>query len=641
MKKYFSCLILFSLTSFYTSAQAGIYSLLSVPDSIKKNASIITHYEKIDFEVEDLDHTTQKVHKIFTVLNEEGKDALLFQEYTSKYILLEDAEIRVFDAAGKQTAKYKKKDMSTSAIGEGLIDDGYVTYYYIPSGTYPVTVELKYEKKIKSTLSIPDYRFIGAGEAVIESHYTAKIPADFNLRHKARNTSIEPVITDAGKYKRYEWSVKNLAAVKYEAGAVSAGNKYPYIAIVLDQFSHYGNRGELTTWENFGKWISNLYNGLDVLPENRQLYFKELVKDAADDKEKVRRIYTHMQQNFRYVSIQLGIGGLKPFSAEFTDQKKYGDCKALSNYMKAALSAVGIKSHVAIINSDYNSLPVDPSFPANDFNHVILCVPRTKDSIWLECTSSTADFGVLGTFTENRNALLVTDNGGVLVPTPKSMPGSNVFSAHTTVQLMDDLSGKTESIFTTKGEYKEMMNSILKEKKDDQKESIVLYLGFKQPDDFILSQDKNTGDHISKLEMVVAKIPEFNSGNKLFINPRIYKMWSNKMPKAEDRTLDFYFRYPFEKYDTTILKFPEGFKPDVLPKEKKLSCAYANYSSAYRYDEKVNAVYSTSSLILKQHKIPAAEYAGVKKFFDEMMQDDAEKIVIKKPDTKPAEKKAF
>jgi hypothetical protein len=641
MKKYFAGLIVFSLISFYTAAQAGIYSLLTVPDSIKKNASVITHYEKIDFEVEDINNSSYKEHKIFSVLNEDGKRALFLNYSTNKYVSLNDVEIRVFDAVGKQTGKYKKKDFSSQATGEGLIEDGYANYLYIPSSSYPVTVEVKSGLKFKSTLAIPGYYLIGLGEAVMESHYTAKIPLGFGLRHKARNTSIEPLIADEGKYKIYKWSVKNLAPLNYEAGSVSTADMLPHVNIVLDQFSHYGNPGEFTSWKSYGKWMNDLYTGLDVLPENRRQYFKDLVKDAPNDKEKIKRLYNYMQQNFRYVSIQLGIGGWKPFSAEFTDQKKYGDCKALSNYMKATLNTIGIKSHVVMIRSEYNSEPLDPSFPTDNFNHAVLCVPLSKDSVWLECTSSTAEFGVLGTSTENRNALLLTDNGGVLVPTPKSLSGSNIFSTLTTVQLMDDLSGITESIFTTKGEFRETMNYIIKEKKDDQKELIVLYLGFKQPDDFELSQDKAAGDHVSKLKMAIAKMPEFSSGSKLFVNPRIYKMWSNKMPKAEDRKLDFYFRYPFEKYDTTILKFPEGFKPDVLPKEKKISCAYANYSSAYRYDEKINAVYSTCSLILKQHKIPAAEYAGVKKFFDEMMQDDAEKIVIKKPDTKPAEKKAF
>ena len=77
----------------------------------------------------------------------------------------------------------------------------------------------------------------------------------------------------------------------------------------------------------------------------------------------------------RYVNIKLGIGGLKPLPATFVDQKKYGDCKALSNYMNALLKAVGIKSYYAIINAGANEEPATPSFPGDNFDHIILCVP--------------------------------------------------------------------------------------------------------------------------------------------------------------------------------------------------------------------------------------------------------------------------
>ncbi|MEI9809833.1 MAG: hypothetical protein WDO16_19310 [Bacteroidota bacterium] len=49
------------------------------------------------------------MHKIFTVVNEDGRDALLFNEYTTRYVSLDEAEIRVFDANGKQTGKFKKR----------------------------------------------------------------------------------------------------------------------------------------------------------------------------------------------------------------------------------------------------------------------------------------------------------------------------------------------------------------------------------------------------------------------------------------------------------------------------------------------------------------------------------------------------
>ena len=371
MKKHLGSSLLISIFCLTVSGQEALYSLAGIPDAFKTKASVIVHVNDIDLKVESFDKSVLSVHKVFTVLNDEGKQALLFNEYTSKNISLESAEIKVYDINGKLKEKHKKKEMTTTAIGEGLIDDGYVTYYDITTSSYPVTIEFNYEQKFKSTLTMPDYRFISSGEAVLESNFTARVPAEIGLRYKAFNTSIKPAISDDGNYKLYKWKVKDLAPIEYEEGAVSAKNKYPYIALVADNFSHYGFRGDLSSWKNFGLWIRDLYKDLDILPADRQQFFSQLVKDASTDKEKIRRIYDYLQHNFRYVSIQLGIGGLRPFSAEFTDQKKYGDCKALSNYMRAALKSVGIKSYVAIINASYNEIPVDVDFPCNEFNHVI------------------------------------------------------------------------------------------------------------------------------------------------------------------------------------------------------------------------------------------------------------------------------
>jgi hypothetical protein len=624
-------LLFFILLYVSARGQSWPYSLAAVPEAIKNKASIIMHLEDITVEVESIDKITVSVHKIFTVTDEDGKDALMFNEYISKYVSLEDAEIKVYDANGKQTEKFKQKEMSTVAIGDGLVEDGYVTYARITTSSYPVTLDIKYKQKIKGTLTFPDFRFINPKEGVIESTYTVTVPAALGLRYKAKNTTIEPVVADDGKDKVYKWSVKNLSPIEYEEGAVASSDRYPHIMLVTDKFSHYGFEGDLSSWKNFGGWIKKLYDGLDVLPGERQQFFITLTKDAPTEKEKIKRLYNYMQKNFRYVSIQLGIGGLRPFSADFTDKKKYGDCKALSNYMKAALKTIGINSHVAIINAAYNQQPVDPEFPANNFNHVILCVPGPKDSIWLECTSSTAEFGELGTFTENRNALLITEDGGVLVPTPKSKYTNNVISTFTTLNLDNDLSGTVETVFKSKGNYKEIMADILNDKKDDQKRALVFYFGFKQPDDFALRKEDSADVHTTVLKMLLSKVPEFSAGEKLFINPRPYKLWAVTLPKADNRKLDFYFSFPFEKNDTTLLKLPAGAKPDALPKENKFACSYGSYQSKYWFDEKSNTIYSAATLILNQHKVLAADYATVKKFFADVATDNTQKIVIVKP----------
>ncbi len=627
MNKYFP-LITFLCIIGSLQAQISPFALLPIPDTVKKDADIVKRLEEINFEVTDIDRSSLSVHQVITVMNEKGKNALHFAEFTDKFRILDDAEVKVFDASGRQINRYKEKDMITTAYGgDNLIDDNKVTYVEFPSISYPITFEVRYSMRFKGNLFYPSFNIQDADESVESSVFTAKVPKDLDLRYKEKNIALQPEIAAEGNYKIYRWLVKNLPAVKYEAGSVSP---YPYVMLAPNRFKFDAFEGDLSTWKGFGDWCANLWKGLDKLPADRVAFFNDLVKDAPDNYEKIRRLYAYLQKNFRYVSIQLGIGGFRPFSADFTDKKKYGDCKALSNCMHAMLAAVGIKSYGAIINGGNNALAMDPDFPAQLGNHVILCVPMQKDTVWLECTSNIADFNALGAFTENRNALLLTENGGVLVATPESNYSNNVFNVHTVIDLQADGSGNTHTAFTTTGEFKTQMKYFLEEKKDDQKEFIVNSLNFKQPDEFTFKQQDGAAAFTTNLDMSYEKVHEFNAGNKLFISPRIYRFWSRALPKAENRKQDYYFSYPFERIDTTLFKLPAGATVEALPKPKELSTAYATYTTQYWYNETEKAVYSTAALVLKKKKIPAGSYAEVKQFFDEILMDDSQRIVIKK-----------
>lgn len=610
-------------------AQITSYDLSSVPEAVKKDADVIKRFEDIFFEVTDIDRASLKMHQIYTILNEDGKYVLNFYQYTSKFTVLGDVDIKVYDVFGKQVLKYKKKDLNSIAIGEGLIDDGKTYYVTIPAGSYPVTVEFEYELRYKGTLNYPTYRILYPGQGVENSSFTAKIPKELDMRYKEKNIALKPAVTEDEKYKFYKWSVKNLAPIKYESRAVTYSERYPSIRLAPNKFQMDDYQGDMSTWKNFGIWYTSMVKGIDVFPDAKKEFFRKLVANVPDEREKVRIIYDYLQKNFRYVSIQLGIGGFKPFPAAFTDDKKYGDCKGLSNYIHAALDAVGIKSYLALINRESDGVPVDPAFPCNEFNHAILMAPLKTDTVWLECTSNTLDFGMLDISTENRNALVITDQGGVLVPTPVTRADENRFSAHTVIELLEDGEGKSLTTFTTAGEYKDDLRNVLNAKTDDQKEHIVHTWGFKQPDDFILTK-KDDNYRVATLEMAIEKVPEFIAGNKMFLCSRIYKLWQHKMPEYPNRTQDFYFDFPLSKTDTTVLKLPAKCSVDALPKPKELACGYATYTTKYWYNETEKSVYATASLVLKQHKIPAAKYAEVKKFFDDVLLDDTQRIVVKK-----------
>jgi hypothetical protein len=628
MRKYV-VITCFLLIGSCTQGQPPSLNVSSLPANLKQNANAIVRYETNDLTIENISRATLKVHRIVTVLNEKGKMELLFNQYTTRYITLKNAEVKVYDAEGKLLSRHKKKEMQTVAIGEGLVEDGSVTYFRVLNAGYPVTIESEYELEFSETLNLPRYFLCYDNEAVEESNFNVRVPANIGFRYKSRNLNITPKVTDLGNDKLYHWTVKNFEAFETEEGSVSLEDRLPSVIMTVENFSFYGRTGTMASWKSFGEWIFNLYKGLDELTPAQKDFFIALVKNAQDDREKARLIYTYLQKNFRYVSIQLGIGGLQPFSAQFTDQKKYGDCKGLSNYMKAALNAVGIKSYLAIINAGYNNEPVDPAFPINDFNHAILCVPAAKDTLWLECTSSTTDFGHLGTFTENRHALLVTEKGGMLVATPASKPQANMFFVSSKIELDEDGSGICVTNLKGSGAFKEQLDDISQAKRDDQKEALVIGLGFKQPDDFefVKSQDENQG---WKLNMTLEKIHEFSAGSKLFLPARLYKIWPKKMPVTSKRINDFYFHFPYYIIDTTAFRLPDGYKPEVLPAAKNITCEFGEYKTSYWFDEIQRCLYTTITLLLKKHQIPASKYTEIKKFSDAILEEEAVRLVIRK-----------
>ena len=620
-------LILLSVTTLNIKAQSWPVDLSATSESLKKHAHSIKREESIVFDVRSADKAYYKVHEVITVLDESAKSELFFHTNTDKFHSLEEITITLYTAAGSKIKKYTKSDLTSFNDGEGLVSDGKVYLLNIPNNVYPVTVEYNSEYKFNGMVEYPDYVIQSVGQSVEKSSYTVIVPADLDLRYKAVNTDIKPTISTENNKKTYVWSTHDMKALRYEEGSVNDISYYPRVMIAPNKFELDGYPGEMTSWQKYGDCYTVLLKRSNDLSESRKEFFRTLVKDAANDKEKAAIIYKYVQQNCRYVLILLGIGGLKPFEASFVDKKKYGDCKALSNYTKSCLDAVGIKSYYAMVNADYDKSPVDPDFPSDPFNHVILFVPIGKDSVWLECTSNTKEFGVLGSFTENRNALLVTENGGQLVSTPKSIASSNILRTYCVVDIKQDGSGKAAAKLQTKGEFK--YPSLTTEKKDDQKEYIVNHLGFVQPDEFSLDEKKD-GNYDYTINMDIEKIPSFSAGSKMFLSPRINKIWNMVLPDAFNRTQDYYFHNPFIKDDTTVYRLPQGYTVEVLPEAKKINFNYGNFNTVYTYDKDKNEVISISHLELTNYHISAAEYNKAKIFFDAVLAEYNGKIVIKK-----------
>jgi len=631
MNKITAFLVLNGIALFGT-AQPGIYSSLTIPDSLKKDANIVIRDEKIRFVIKDINTAKYEVNRVVTVLNEQGKDYLYFYFQADKFHSLDEAEIKVYDASGIKKNTYTKKEMSSVNYGEGLVPEGKVTYYNVNSPAYPITVEFSYRVKFRGLFNFPGFNMQSPWQSKQHSVFEIEAPRDLGIRYKLLNTDMQPAITRDGSKDIYKWELHNLKAYKPEKHCGSSDNYQPQVLFAPNRFQLDDYEGNMSTWKSFGDWYYNLYLKTTELKEDRKLFYVNLVKDAPNDREKARILYNYLQDNMRYVSIQLGIGGLRPFPAGFVDDKKYGDCKALSNYLKSALDAVGVKSNVVIIEGGMNPGKVFEDFPAHYFNHVILCIPQPKDTTWLECTSTTLPFAELGPFTENRKAMMVTDNGGVLVNTPVSNYRSNTESVSTVIEVNADGGAKINIQCTLKGDGRDNLLMRFHDLKDDErKKYFITQKKWKQPDVFEISASPGKSNpYVVNAKMNYEKIYSFKAGSKLFFEPRLYPIFDEEIPEYEKRIRDYYFTCPYQSSDTTVYQFPAGYTLETIPKNKSVIKPFVQYACTYTWDANTSTLTSISSLQIKERVIKATDYPALSDFNKQVMADMNEKIVMKK-----------
>jgi hypothetical protein len=642
INKYFNRLLLTVAVLFVLAVKSygqdktipkDLYIASTIPDSLKEEANAVVRYSSDEVTVRAAGKMVIKHHTIITVLNEKGDAAAqLGLGYDKKFISIDDVQMLVYNAGGTMIKKYHKSDFYDHAATDGIsivTDDRMLGMEHTIS-TYPTTIEVIFEQDLNSYIDLGEWQIQRPERAVQNAEYTVLVNPSVGFRYMNKNTNIKPEKTPSGEFEKYTWHVKNLKAIKPEDDAES-WQVMPRVMFAANAFQYGGIPGDISTWQNYGKWQQGLNADVCSLSPERIEEIKKMTADIKTDKEKAKFLYQYMQQNMRYVSIQLGIGGLKPFPATFVDQKKYGDCKALSNYMYALLKAVGIPSYYAIINAGSNEEPADPAFPSDPFNHIILCVPFKGDTTWLECTNMQKPFGKLGPFTENRYALLVTEDGGKLVKTPRSTDVDNQLNTEVHIVLDADGGAKAQLKILSTGEYRADYLGIAALKTDEQKQYLIRMLNMKQPSlfEFKPSTDKDGTKEVD-IELEYDKFCDVLAGNKQFYKPRVFDLWKTTVPVLEKRKSDFFFEIPMLKTCVTTIDLPAGFEIDALPADQSLKFTYGTYDVKYVYDAAKNQVVSTTKFNLKNHVIPAAKYTEMQVYMDAIAKAQNKKLVIRR-----------
>ena len=631
--RYYSLylLLLVSFTFPTTRLIAQDYNVSNIPESLKENAHAVVRMDVRKLELTTDRRATMKVRYAITILNSKGdKYKQLAVFYDNSFQRAADIKGVVYDSRGKVVKKLKSKDIVDRSLYSNDITDTRVKTAALSHNSYPYTVEYSYTRNYKGLLVYPRWDPQPGSDVAVENAQLIVEDAGTTLRYKSVNGAGEPKVSKGSGYTTYSWSLKNIPVQEPEP--LSPGIPYPVVYLAPDEFAIDKYYGNAESWESFSRFIYQLNQGRQELPEALKTKVKDLVKGLDSDTEKIKALYTYMQANTRYVSVQLGIGGFQTFKADHVYANGYGDCKALTNYMQAMLDEVGIKSIWALVRAGKDAKEVYPDFPSNQFNHVILCIPQVQDTLWLECTSSLAPVGYLGDFTADRYVLLIQHEGGKLIRTPQYTPEQNLQARTVNVALQNDGNAQVDVTMTCTGFQQENLRQVSQTLSGRDQEKWLrkqIDAGSFDLKSYDFETEDIVGHPITRLSYEIqANRWASPTGTRLFLKPNVLGKISYVPSAVKDRKQPVEFSYPYLDTDTVTYELPEGFVIEAQPDMPiRIESEFGEYYANFQQAPSGKLIY-IRRMKMEKKQLPAQSYEELRKFFKAVSKADNVQIVL-------------
>lgn len=615
-------------------AQVDNFQSFLLDKNLTENADAIIRLDQTDIELRAYNYMTVKRRIVVTILRKAGSAAITNYAFYDPKTKLKDLEALFYNSAGKEIEKIKKKDFKdVSAVSGGtLYGDSRVKYFDYTPIAYPYTIDFQFSYDTPNTAFMPrwspqdDYRV-----SVEKSSYRIANPNGIAIREYQKNFEGYE-IKSSSKPNSISYTVSNLPAIKKEALAPSFSQAKPCLFVSLSKFHLEGVDGYGEDWKSFGKWqYDNLLVGRDKLPASTVSKVSAMLNGLENPIEKAKRIYEYVQNNTRYISVQLGIGGWMPISAEEVDRVKYGDCKGLTNYTKALLKSQGIESYYSVVYAGNGKRSLEKDFASMQGNHVILNIPHEGDDIWLECTSQTIPFGFLGDFTDDRDVLVVTPEGGQIKHTSTYVDKDNKKSTKADVVLTTDGNITADVAITSKGiayDNRSNLERLPKDKKDKHYKDYWDDINGLRIAEIKSSNDTGSIEYVENVK-IEAQSYASRAGNDLLFKVNVFDANSSVPDRYRNRKQPFEITRGFENEDFYTITLPESYSLSELPEPVTIESKFGTYSVNISQDDNDKLLYERK-LLVKKGTYSKDEYPEYRNFRKKVAKTDNLKIILTK-----------
>lgn len=552
----------------------------------------------------------------------------------------------------KQGKDYEVKDKdamerSLGIQGGELISDLKVRTLEIPAAEAGNVVgyEIEYQSR---PYVLEDWWWIQRDIPVREARYTLQLPTGWEYKAVWINHSAAEATASGNN--QWSWVVSDLPAILPERRMPPLRGLAAQM-IVSFLAPGTGQRSGFLTWNDMGQWLAELARGRrDTTPQINQRV-AELTKERTTPQQKMSPIAGFVQQEIRYVGIELGIGGWQPHGAADVFVHRYGDCKDKATLMSAMLQQAGIDSYYVFINTLRGA--VGPQTPPMMFlfNHVILAIklpesindpryqaildhPRLGRLLIFDPTDEKTPLGRIRGELQGNYGLLVTPDAGELVQMPQlpSATTGMTRSAKLTLDAHGSLRGEVSDVsngdFATFERYAQLEVKSSKDRVKRIEQEVSRSVGMFEITAAQMVNLDATDLPFGYTYTFVAPAYAKQIGNLLAVRPRVMGILSSDLLETkEPRQYPVVFTGPEKDTDIFEITLPAGYEVDDLPAPVDADYAFASYHS--KTEVNGGTLRYTRTFEVNQLSVPVGKVEELRKLYRIIASDERSTAVLK------------
>ena len=455
-------------------------------------------------------------------------------------------------------------------------NDTKVCYFELPFSRKDEVARVSFEKTYEDicsffTIPIAEPQFIKKKtiKLIVPDWLTVDL-VELNFRDNIRK-SIERNPKDNTTI--YTYSVENQIKIIDEPNMPGYTYIYPYILIVPKK-SVIDNK-ETTYFDSFGhlyKWyrdINSLLNDKeDIVGEKA----KEITKGCESEEDKIKALLSWVQNNIRYLAFEYGIEGFKPDDAHEVLRKKYGDCKGMSNLLKALLEAEGFDARLGWVGTREAAFDLAVPLPLAD--HMICILHWKGQQYYLDPTVRFMTLGECPQWIQGKTVLIENGPDYIMEQIPCLSPRMNTDSLFSVFTISENvLTGKSLNVY--KGESKQLVMYVIQATEtNDQDDALKQFWGRSgvrdRIDDIQISEANSPADKVEISYCETRKSDITTIDDELYVNLNTCQDFVYTKIDTSKRRNDYLFPYKDHIVRESQLVIPSGYEVESLPAEFRI-----------------------------------------------------------------------